>query len=199
MININKLLEYQFIKGDLSKIDEYKEIYNNFNHDIHNQKILHVNIKHTKNIPDSLIKLVYDNLNLFNQCKYQIYENKTFDDIKKLFYSESFHHFIFYENDQIKNYICINSLNIVNVLNKISYINGNIYMAFYENNPDILIEYLSEFVYLNNLFDVITWSDFFDVEDSCCKFVKGTGLLKYYLFNTKINKILNKFNGLITL
>ena len=142
---------------------------------------------------------MYDNLNLFNQCKYQIYENKTFDDIKKLFYSESFHHFIFYENDQIKNYICINSLNIVNVLNKISYINGNIYMAFYENNPDVLIEYLSEFVYLNNLFDVITWSDFFDVEDSCCKFVKGTGLLKYYLFNTKINKILNKFNGLITL
>lgn len=199
MVNIGNLFENKFIKDDLLKIDEYKSTYNTFNHDLQEQKILYINVERTKNIPDDIIKLVYDNLNLFNQYKYQIYENKTFDDIKKLFYSKSFHHFLFYENDKIKNYVCINNLEVINILNKTSYKNGNICVMFYENNPSILIEHLSEYVYLNKLFDVITWSDFFETENNYCKTVKGTGFLKYYLFNMKFEEIQNEFNGLVTL
>jgi len=93
----------------------------------------------------------------------------------------------------------VNKLNITNIKNNLSYSNGYIYMGFYSNNLDKIIEKLSQFVYLNKIFDVITWSDLFQIENSCCKAIQGTGFLKYYLSNTKICSISNDSNGIVTL
>ena len=42
-------------------------------------------------------------------------------------------------------------------------------------------------------------NDFFETKNNYCKTVKGTGFLKYYLFNMKFEEIQNEFNGLVTL
>lgn len=206
MINIENLLDTEFISDSNSSIDEYKIIYNNFKDFLPNQKIIYLNKKNLdKNnitIPNDLLDFIHKNVNSYSQYKYKIYEYKTREQISQIFNSESFHHFIFVDsnsNGEIKNYICLNELQTINIKNNKYYTNGDIYMGFYTDSLDILIEKLSEYVYTNKIVDVISWLDLFDVNNSCTLAIKGSGFLKYYLFNIQTSSIPNELNGLITL
>lgn len=196
-INIEKLFECEFIGKDSF---DMKEKFNTFsyNENLKKQKIMYYNSENkSQNISESIIKLIYDNLCLFNNFKYKIFENKLYEDIKKTFLSKSFHHFIFHENYNIKNYVCICKMKMANIITRNRYDNGYINNIFYEDDLNDLTEYLGEYIFKNNIFDVITWSDFFKINND--KINKGTGFLKYYLFNMKSNEINNYENGLITL
>lgn len=210
MINIPKLFKSEFISSDLSSMNEHIIIYNNFKNFLPDQKIIYINKKNIpnidiKSIPDELIDLIYQNINSYSKYKYKIYEYITKEQLLQLFDCETFHHFIFLESNhdssksKIKNYICLNELKTLNSKNNEYYINGYIYIGFYSNNIDIVIEKLSQYVYINKIVDVITWSDLFDVDNSCVLAVKGSGFLKYYLYNIQIYPISNEFNGLVTL
>lgn len=208
MINIPKLFKSEFISSDLSNIEQYIAIYNNFKNYLPNQKILYINKKNvlgTKIIPDDFIDLIYQNINSYSKYKYEIYEYIKKEQLIELFENESFHHFIFLESNidtgksEIKNYICINELKTLNSITNEYYLNGYIYMGFYTNNIDIIIEKISQYIYANKLLDVITWSDLFDVDNSCTLAVKGSGFLKYYLYNIQTIPIPNNVNGLVTL
>lgn len=214
MINIPKLLSNNFLPNTNIQLNELEQIYNNFdNNYLPKQQIIYINkkYKHYNNTIlskfikfSNLIELIYKNINNYSSNTYTIYQYKTLEEITQLFDSDSFYHFIFIEqigtfNYKIKNYICVNTLETQIILSKNSYINGYIYMGFYLDSIDHCIEKLSEFVFEHKLFDVITWSDFFNITNSCVKFVKGTGFLKYYLYNIQITTISNQFNGLVTL
>ena len=193
---IKKLIKNNFFDNSLNS-EEYK-IYKIFNYDqnIEKYNILHLN-NDTANISEDIIKLIYQNLTIFNKIKYEIYQNKTFQQFKKLFYSKSFHHFIFLDNFKIKNYFCLYQIKNKNDIVNDFYKNGFIYITFYENDPNDLIEFLSEYVYINKIFDLISWNDFFNI--TSCKAIQGTGFLKYYFFNTEIYNIHPWNNGLVTL
>lgn len=195
-IMIKKLIKNNFFDNSLNS-EEYK-IYKIFNYDqnIEKYNILHLN-NDTANISEDIIKLIYQNLTIFNKIKYEIYQNKTFQQFKKLFYSKSFHHFIFLDNFKIKNYFCLYQIKNKNDIVNDFYKNGFIYITFYENDPNDLIEFLSEYVYINKIFDLISWNDFFNI--TSCKAIQGTGFLKYYFFNTEIYNIHPWNNGLVTL
>lgn len=204
MINIKNLFDTNFIDDEPNKLNDYIKIYNHFDNYLPEQHIIYFNKKITQKISDDLINLIYLNINSYSKYKYKIYEHKTFEQIKDLFDIESFHHFLFIETNEkhhlkIKNYICLNQIDILNINTNLSYSNGYIYMGFYENNLDILIEKLTEYVWKIKLFDLITWTDFFNISNSYSKAVKGTGFLKYYLFNIKTSVIPYDLNGLITL
>jgi len=203
-INIKNLFDCKFIKDDILKIDKYKKVFNTFNYKdtFKNQEIFYYNFKENSEnseISENIIKLVYDNLSLFNNHKYDIYEIKSYDYIKQTFLNESFHHFIFHQNFNIKNYICICNIRTINISTFDIYRNAYINNIFYENNPNYLIEYLSEFIHKKNIFDLITWNDFFTINDDISKATKGTGISKYYLFNMVSNKIESSKNGLFIL
>ena len=204
VINIHKLFDAKFINEPEDKINEWIRIYNNFKNYLPEQKIIYLNKKITSNISDDFINLIFKNINQYSKCQYKIYELKTFEQIKQLLNNSTFHHFLFVENNDlkeqsIKNYICINKINILNKKKNVSYSNGYIYMGFYENKPDIVIEKLSEYIWKNKILDLITWSDFFDTTLTGTKVIKGTGFLKYYLFNIKTCSIPNEYNGIVTL
>jgi hypothetical protein len=212
MINIPTLFKSEFISTDLSTdlspIDQYIRMYNNFKNFLPNQKILYINKKNvpdTKTTPNDFIDLVCQNINSYSKFKYKIYEYIKREQLTELFESESFHHFIFLESNpdtgklEIKNYICLNELKTFNSKTNEYYLNGYIYTGFYTNNIDVVIEKLSQYIYTNKILDIITWSDLFDVDNSCVLAVKGSGFLKYYLYNIQIYSISNQFNGLVTL
>lgn len=200
IINIHNLFNTKFITESNDKINDYIKLYNNFENYLPEQKIIYFNKKITSNVSDDFIDLICKNINLYSKSKYKIYELKTFEQIKQLFNNETFHHFLFIENDfNIKNYVCINQIKVLNKSNNLMYSNGYIYMGFYENKLDIVIEKLAEYIWKNKILDLITWSDFFDVSQSVSKAIKGTGFLKYYLFNIKTNTIPNEYNGIVTL
>jgi hypothetical protein len=197
IINIKKLLESNFLSKDIN-IEEYKKKYNNFINYLDNQQIIYL-----KNITDELIDYIYHNINLFSKQNYTIFDYKTKEQIKDILNSKSFHNFIFIEPNSnneyfIKNYICLNELKIINTTNKNYYKNGYIYMGFYDDDINQIIEKLSEYIYLNKILDVITWTDFFKM-NQYLNIINGSSYLKYYLFNTQIFKIENQNNGLVTL
>lgn len=200
-INIENLFNCKFINEDILQIGIYKKVFNKFKYKetLNNQKIFYYNYKENSLISSNIIKLVYENLCLFSNFKYDIYEIKSYEDIKETFFNKSFHHFIFHENFLIKNYICICDIETINIKTHNIFRNGYINSMFYEDDPNYLIEYLSKFIHKKNLFDLITWNDFFNVNNDISKATKGTGILKYYLFNMISNKIESYKNGLITL
>ena len=151
-INIEKLFECEFIEKNSF---DMKKKFNTFNYDknLNKQKIFYYNSANKRqNISENIIKLIYDNLCLFNNFKYKIFENKSYDDIKKTFLNKSFHHFIFHENYNIKNYVCICRMKMANIITRKRYDNGYINNIFYEDEPNNLIEYLSEYIFNNNIF-----------------------------------------------
>ena len=205
MINIDKLFETKFISSDISSINDYKQLYNNFKNYLPNQNILYMNKINTKEVSNELIDLIYQNINSYAKKKYMIYEYRTKEQIKKMFNCESFHHFFLLELNHeknkniIKNYMCINELKTLNTENNKYYLNGYIYTGFYSDSVNIVIEKISEYIYSNNILDTLTWNDFFDVENSCTLAIKGSGFLKYYLYNIQTSEIPNELNGLVTL
>ena len=204
VINIHRLFDSKFITESYDKINEWIRVYNNFENYLPEQKIIYLNKKTTPHISNDFINLICNNINMYYKSQYKIYEPKSFEQMKQLFNNNTFHHFLFETNNnlkksKIKNYVCINQIDILNKSNNTSYSNGYIYMGFYENKPDVVIEKLSEFVWKNKILDLITWSDFFNITNSCSKAIKGTGFLKYYLFNIKTCSIPNELNGIVTL
>jgi hypothetical protein len=203
MINIPRLFESKFISSDITTIDKYKQLYNNFKDYLPNQTVLYFG--KSSNPSDELIDLIYQNINQYAKNNYTIYEYRTREQIKQIFNSESFHNFIMVESNdeknkyQVKNYICINEIKTVNINNKKFYSNGYIHMGFYSDSVDFVIEKISQYIYLGNILDVITWSDFFNITNSNTLAIKGTGFLKYYLYNIQIFPISNVLNGLVTL
>jgi hypothetical protein len=205
MINLENLFKCEFVKNDLSELSKYKMIFEVFNYDLPNIEIIHYssNLDKNKKISGDFIKLLYENVNLYNKMKYYISEYKTFEDFSSLFTIDSFHHFIFVEyigqEPRLKNYVCLHELSNINNSNKLTYKNGYIYLYFGENSIEELIEYISSYSYKNNLFDVITWTEFFKQVQDNNKIIKGTGHLNYYMFNSLLPNIPYEFNGMYTL
>ena len=212
MINIPELYESKFILFDNtmgSKTEtktNYINKYNNFKDYLPNQTIIYFGKKNNSigKISDKLIEQIYTSTNTYAKNNYLIHEYKTREQIKQLFNSESFHNFILVDpNDtnetNIKNFICINEIKTINSENNKFYLNGYIYTGFYSDPVCTVIEKISQYIYLNKILDVITWLDFFDVENSCTNAVQGSGFLKYYLYNLEIPFIPNYSNGLVTL
>ncbi len=206
-INLKSLIDSEFITNiNNDNYSEYK-LFENFTNYLSKQKILYYNSSKS-NIStkpdDNFIKLITDNLNEYKKTFYSIYEINTFEQIKQLFNNDAFHHFIFYQLDKnnnfkIKNYICLSETKTINKKNNFTYLNGLIYLIFNEDKPDILIETLSWFIfnYQIKCFDLITWLDFFHINN--IKFIQGTGFLKYYLFNILMPPLTTHSIGLITL
>jgi hypothetical protein len=205
-ININSLIDSEFITNKVNN-SEYRLLYENFTNHLPEQKILYYNSSKSQTKPDdNFIKLITDNLNLYKKTFYSVYEINSYEQIKQLFNNDTFHHFIFYQLDEfnnfkIKNYICLSETKTINKKNNFSYSNGLIYLIFNEDKPDILIESLCWFInsYQIKCFDLITWLDFFQMDNINIKFIEGTGFLKYYLFNIQIPPISAHSIGLITL
>lgn len=95
--------------------------------------------------------------------------------------------------------MCINKVIIFNNNNKSSYKNGFIYTGFYNDDINKVIEMVSKYIYNTDIFDVITWTDFFDINNNICKSVNGSDNIKYYVYNLEINTIKNNENGLFTI
>ena len=72
---------------------------------------------------------------------------------------------------------------------------------FFKNNNSILhyLEFINEYIYKNDIFDMITFTDIFNIDIPTMKCIKGTGQLSYYFYNLQIPLINNTKNGLITI
>jgi hypothetical protein len=158
-------------------------------------------------VPLSLIQTLYEKYVEYSNNTYDIYQNTSFEEFSETFYNKSFYHFIIYKDDIIVSYICIFRIDTLNS-NKynLMYKNGYLYYMFFKediNNPLLnkqnYLEFTHHYIFDNNIFDLISFTDIFDMDYNIVKCVPGGGSLSYYLFNMKLNYIKNSKNGLITI
>jgi hypothetical protein len=157
----------------------------------------------------SLIKILYEKYIEYSNKTYYIYQNISFEEFNETFFNKSFYHFIIYnesDSSQILSYICMFRIDVLNSKNNLKYRNGYLYYMFFEENTnhELLnkqnyLEFTHEYIYNNNIFDVISFTDIFDIDYNIIKCVPGSGTLSYYLFNMKLGTIKNSKNGLITI
>lgn len=201
-LNIPTLYTSEFIKN--TNFNELAQIFNTFQHPFSSYRLQyfnynpHNNSSINKNLVQSLYKQYIEYANLI----YDLYENVSFDDFERTFCNNAFHHFIIYnKNNNIVSYVCLFRLDTCNISSQTTYRSGYYYYMFFKNKNSILhyLEFINEYIYKNDIFDMITFTDIFNIDIPTMKCIKGTGQLSYYFYNLQIPLINNTKNGLITI
>lgn len=201
LININKLVEIGFIHNG---IDENAYM---FDKRVNNNSIKCYNYKmitgNPKKLTHDLLTLVdilqlYDKYIDYCNITFDIYEHVSKKDFIETFYNDVFYHFVI-KNDQQKviSYICMYKLDTIDIY-KETYTNGYLYYMFFDTNIIDSLELTMEYIYLNGIFDVVTFSDIFKFQ-KYNKLIDGSGVLRYFMFNGGMNLIQNDKNALITI
>ncbi len=191
-VNIDNLLKINFIYGD---------------HDVLKNRYLTNNIstKHIKYINgsgcDAIFDTIYTKLLKYSKNTYTVFDHITRDHIRDIFENKSFHHFLFYNDDFITDYICMFKLNTVSNLGICR--NGVLFALFLDTDSEAhlknIFDNVSEYSLNNDLLDVITMTDLFDVNYKNIKFLKGTESLNYHIYNLETPRTKPCKNGLVTI
>lgn len=195
-INTDNLYKIKFISS-------INNVYNTFNYN--KQYHYHYKLKYINGhgINDDLGTSLYDKYISYCKSTYDIYDIVDYQEFNKSFSNNMFHHFIIYsESEEIVSYVSLFRLDTFNNNIKISVKAGYYYYMFFEDKSKIIndLEYINKYIYDNSIFDILTFSDIFDIdyENTNC-IIKGSSILRYYFYNMKIPCIINCRNGMITI
>lgn len=144
------------------------------------------------------IKVLYDKYIEYCKKTYEIFELIDLDEFSEVFNNKSFYNFIIYDsNGIIKGYVCLFKLDLFNQSRDRLISNGYYYYMFFEDIR--ILEYVNKFMSDNDIFDLVTFSDIFDVNYDDIKCVKNNSMFRYYFYNIRCPVIKNDKNGLITI
>lgn len=208
-INVLNLLSTEILNSNDNSLDSvtlFQKLYNSFSYSknfINKVKLEY--ILETDNI--EYIQEIHDKLLIYCRDKYDIYDYKSVNDIIKIFKNKAFHKFIIRDaNNKIIDFICLYNLETKNVEKNILSRNGHLYCMFISNDElyytSYILELISEYIYKNDIFDLITVMDIFDINDedySKLKLLKGSADLYYYFYNVNLSPIDKYRNGLVTI
>ena len=200
LINIEKLKDSNFFNSDIN-INIYKKVYNTFSYHIDFNNKYRVNMIHNE-LDLELIEKLYNKYIDYAKKTYDIYDKITFDEFEDTFENDAFYHFIVYDAyDNIVSYVSLFRLDTLNYKKDIDYRSGYLYNMFFNKSirKENVLESVHEYIYKNNVFDVTTFSDIFNINYNNIKCIQGSGVLRYYLFNITCNSIDSIKNGLITI
>jgi len=210
LLSIETLRNCQFLPSDID-MNLFKKVHNTFKYNIECKsqfriKYIYNGMNDNTPVDSNLIKILYEKYIEYSSKTYDIYQNISFEEFSKTFYNKSFYHFIIYKDDTIVSYICMFRIDVLNSITNLIYRNGYLYYMFFEENHNTkllnkqnYLEFIHEFIYHNNIFDLTSFTDIFDIDYNIVKCIPGSGTLSYYLFNMKLNVIKNSKNGLITI
>jgi glycylpeptide N-tetradecanoyltransferase len=200
-INIPQLLKTQFLADYNENV--LIKMYNTFSYSDKFKSIHKIKYINNQDVNDNLIDELYNTYIEYCKNTYEMYEVITLCEFKKTFTNKMFHHFIIYRNEEIVSYICFFRLDSYNKNTKSIFRSGFYYYMFLKDKESInfinSFEFINEYIYKNDIFDVLTLSDIFKINYNEIKFIKGTGILRYYFYNIKCPLVQNDKNGLITI
>lgn len=208
-LNITNLLASELISDNNSIM---KKIWNTFSYEmsfLNNSKFIFLEIdKLDTDELNQLVDKLHDKLLTYNKLVYDIFDYKSKNDIKKILTNTAFYKFLIINKTtgEIEDFICLYNLVTKNNITKNSSRNGYFYifMTLKDDNYKCnIIEYISEYCYKNNLFDMITTMDIMEPQNfnkyKKLKLLSGSTDLYYYLYNITLSPIEPYKNGLITI
>jgi len=204
MLNIDTLIKTKFINKDIheNSFETLKKVYNTFDYqetfDTKYNDDRVILIKSSKQI--HVKSRIYDLYKEYAKNTYDIYEEMSLEELNEILDNKDFFNFLILDGqDATIAFISFFKLN-TNTTNG-NYKNGYYYKMFFRNQNVIKdsLEFINEYIYKNNIFDVLTLPEMFNQELILDKMINGTGNLKYYLYNMSSSKIDNHKNGLVTI
>lgn len=204
MINIDNLIKCKFLNDDSDSNGKniLKKVYNTFDYqetfDTEYNDDCVILIKNSKQI--HVESRIYNLYKEYAKNTYDIYQEMSLEELNEILDNKDFYNFLITDG-QDATIAFISFFRLDTNTNNGTYKNGFYYKMFFRDNNVIKdsLEFINEYIYKNNIFDVITFADHFDINFKQMKCVEGTGELKYYLFNYNFTKINNHKNGLITI
>ena len=143
-----------------------------------------------------IIKVLYEKYIEYCKKTYDIFELIDLEEFSDVFFNKSFYNFIIYNLEGvIIGYVCLFRLDLLDLKNVIR--NGYYYYMFFEDIR--ILEYINKFMYDNDILDLVTFSDIFNVNYDDIKCVRAGSIFRYYFYNIKCPVIKNYKNGLITI
>lgn len=203
MLNIDKLINCKFLNDDSNgkDIPLLKKVYNTF--DYHKTSDTYFNDYRVILLENSnqihMESRIYDLYKEYARNTYDIYQEMSLEELHEILDNKDFYNFIILDSvDSTVAFISFFKLDTTT--DNGIYKNGYYYKMFFRNENVIedSLEFINEYIYSKRIFDVLTLPDMFK-DLSKIKYVKGTGNLKYYLYNMSSSKIDNHKNGLITI
>ena len=183
----------QLVKGGFFKSSVNQKIYTDF---LKTDTPTYIN--GSEQLPEVVEKL--DKL-IINYCKttYSVFDYKS---TKEVLSNAAFHNFIFNINDPT-DFISLYRLDSLNK-NGEFYKNGYLFIIALKSNElqhiQQVFDAVAKYCYENSILDVLTLSDIFPNNIyNTLKFIPGTGLLNYYIYNMDMMPIENSKNGLVTI
>lgn len=200
LLNIDNLSNAGFYSSR-DDLNLQKKICNTFNYKYNFDSTHSIEYINGDSSNTTLINELYIKYLEYCQENYNIYEEVDFKTFKDSFSNKAFHHFIVRtrEDNHLKSYVCIFRLDTVNTQSSVSYKCGYYYYMWFKINKSDCLEYIHEYIYKNDILDIISFSEIFDFNISFIKAIKGSSKLRYYLFNISSQMIENNKNGLITI
>jgi len=199
LINIDNLIKTKFINEHVDS-ELLKDIYNTFEYketfDIEYDRV--ILLKNSKQI--DVKSRIYDLYKEYAKNTYNIYQEMTLEELNEILDNKDFYNFLILDKKD-STVAFISFFRLDTNTNDGSYKNGYYYKMYFKNENIIAhsLEFINEYIYKNDIFDVLTFAEIFNKELILKKIITGTGNLKYYLYNMSSNKIENNCNGLVTI
>lgn len=206
-INVDNLIQSNLIIQE-KELSILKKIWESFSYKPNFLKNYTFTLFQSENFDiDSIVDQLYYLINYNNKLNYDIYDQKTKSDIKNILTNKSFYNFLIIDKttNQIQDFISLYNLVTKNLITNSHSRNGYLYILTTKENDDYkscIIEYISEYCYNHDLFDMITIMDIMEQgvdKYKRLKLLNGTGELYYYLYNINLYDIEPFKNGLITI
>lgn len=199
IINVPTLCQAKFITDNVNQ-NQIIELYNKFIYKYQFKKKHTIKYIHGDNSDKDLIIELYNKYITYADKTYDIYEKISLEEFTDSFDNKAFHHFIIYKRGTIESYVCFFQLDSYNTVEKVSYSAGFYYYMFF-NKDDLVnnLEYIHEYIYTHKIFDLITFSDIFQIDYKKINCIQGSGFFKYYMYNVECSYIENSRNGIITI
>lgn len=202
IINVPTLCHTKFIKNS-SNFSDLVKTFNSFNYTQTSKNSHYIKFIHNStDITSEFIQDLYLKYIKYAKSTYDIFNYISLEEFTQTFNNDMFYHFIIYnKNHKITSYICLFRLDSMNVYSKLTYRSGFYYYMFFQY-PQLIIdslELVNEYIHNNDIFDVITFSDIFNIDPIPLKCIDGSCSLGYYFYNLQCPTIPNHKNGLITI
>lgn len=193
-VHIRSLVAGGFFAVD---IQEYERKYNTF------RRV--VEVKHLHKIIDvEFTAALEKQLLAYSRKTYDAFDYKSVADLTEILASPAFHSFAFYQEGQLTDFLCFYRLDSQNLMTERSYRNGHLYISIFSDtrhsHVTALFDTVASHALKYNLLDLLTATDSMPIADlGSARFLRGTGVLNYYLFNMTTLPVEPRRNGLVTI
>lgn len=189
-LDVARLLDCGFFSDTMSKRELELE-FCDFSDDCE------IHVEHVNGYVPEYTDYIFEKLVAYRREIYRIYEMITIEDLRESLLNAAFHHFVFRKDGGISAYYCLFEQKVVNNNTGRMYSNGIIYRSFSEDLDKVsMLETLAKKCSDLGIFECITkLGDVSEVD----RWILGSGVQNYYIFNKHVPEINQSENALVTI